>query len=124
MLDPIGSHRIRQNPIGFLETELHWNPTRKIPSKIQEIHVSDPTWDSIGSETVGIQCDSVTRISSDPPNSWDCSTWVAIVIWCLFQHCRSTAVEIGVVDEPSAYSIDTPASAKKSPEKNKDGYKV
>ncbi|CAF1544623.1 unnamed protein product, partial [Adineta ricciae] len=22
---------IRQNPIGFLETELHWNPTRKIP---------------------------------------------------------------------------------------------
>ncbi|CAF1284673.1 unnamed protein product [Adineta ricciae] len=49
---------------------------------------------------------------------------VAIVIWCLFQHCRSTAVEISVVDEPPAYSIDTPASAKKSPEKNKDGYKV
>ncbi|CAF1691605.1 unnamed protein product, partial [Adineta ricciae] len=37
---------------------------------------------------------------------------VAIVIWCLSQHCRSTAVEIGVVDKPSA---------KKSPEKNKDG---
>ncbi|CAF1686521.1 unnamed protein product, partial [Adineta ricciae] len=49
---------------------------------------------------------------------------VAIVIWCLFQHCRSTAVQIGVVDEPSAYSIDTPASAKRSPEKNEDGYKV
>ncbi|CAF1687276.1 unnamed protein product, partial [Adineta ricciae] len=49
---------------------------------------------------------------------------VAIVLWCLFQHCRSTAVEIGVVDEPPAYSIDTPASAKRSPEKNKDGYKV
>ncbi|CAF1212149.1 unnamed protein product [Adineta ricciae] len=49
---------------------------------------------------------------------------VAIVIWCLFQHCRTTAVEIGVVDEPPAYSIDTPASAKKSSEKNKDGYKV
>ncbi|CAF1479097.1 unnamed protein product [Adineta ricciae] len=42
---------------------------------------------------------------------------VAVVIWCLFQHCRSTAVEIGVVDEPPAYSIDTTASAKKSPEK-------
>ncbi|CAF1441471.1 unnamed protein product [Adineta ricciae] len=39
-------------------------------------------------------------------------------------HCRTTAVEIGVVDEPPAYSIDTPASAKKSSEKNKDGYKV
>ncbi|CAF1260085.1 unnamed protein product [Adineta ricciae] len=49
---------------------------------------------------------------------------VAIVIWCLFQHCRSAVVEICVMDEPSAYSIDTPASAKKSPEKNEDGYKV
>ncbi|CAF1313207.1 unnamed protein product [Adineta ricciae] len=29
----------------------------------------DPTWDPIGSETVGIQCDSVTRIASDPSNS-------------------------------------------------------
>ncbi|CAF1688739.1 unnamed protein product, partial [Adineta ricciae] len=48
----------------------------------------------------------------------------AIVIWCLFQHCRSTTVEISVVDEPPPYSIDTPASAKKSPEKNEDGYKV
>ncbi|CAF1562230.1 unnamed protein product [Adineta ricciae] len=25
---------IRQNPIGFLETELNWNPTRKIPSVV------------------------------------------------------------------------------------------
>ncbi|CAF1443383.1 unnamed protein product [Adineta ricciae] len=49
---------------------------------------------------------------------------VAIVIRCLLQHCRSTAVEIGIVDEPPTYSIDTPASAKKSPEKNEDGYKV
>ncbi|CAF1484365.1 unnamed protein product [Adineta ricciae] len=49
---------------------------------------------------------------------------VAIVIWCLFQHCQSTSVEISVVDEPPAYSIDTPASAKKSPEKNEDEYKV
>ncbi|CAF1356555.1 unnamed protein product [Adineta ricciae] len=38
---------------------------------------------------------------------------------CLFQHCRSTAVEISVVDEPPAYSTDTPASVKKSPEKIK-----
>ncbi|CAF1629187.1 unnamed protein product [Adineta ricciae] len=49
---------------------------------------------------------------------------VAIVIWCLFQHCRSTTVEMGVVDGPPAYAIDTPASAKKSAEKNEDGYKV
>ncbi|CAF1118250.1 unnamed protein product [Adineta ricciae] len=31
MLDPT----IRQNLIGFLETELHWNPTRKIPWLLQ-----------------------------------------------------------------------------------------
>ncbi|CAF1687052.1 unnamed protein product, partial [Adineta ricciae] len=48
---------------------------------------------------------------------------VVIVIWRLFQHCRSIAVEISVVDEPPAYSIDTPTSAKKSPEK-KDGYSL
>ncbi|CAF1265130.1 unnamed protein product [Adineta ricciae] len=80
MLDPT----IRQNPIGFLETELHWNPTGKIPSKIQEIHVSDPTWDRIPSESNAIPSPGFHRIRPIPVGSdkilywipvWDCSTW-------------------------------------------------
>ncbi|CAF1528647.1 unnamed protein product [Adineta ricciae] len=40
------------NPIGFRETELHWSPTAKIPSKIRKIHLSNPTRFYMGSHRI------------------------------------------------------------------------
>ncbi|CAF0958665.1 unnamed protein product [Adineta ricciae] len=63
---------IRQNPIGFLETELHWNPTRKIPLKIQEIHVSDPR----PSESNAIPSPGFHRIRRIPVGSDKILYWI------------------------------------------------
>ena len=48
----------------------------------------------------------------------------AIITWHVLYHCRSKPADTCVVDQPPAYSIDTPGSNKKSSKSNEDEYKV
>lgn len=48
----------------------------------------------------------------------------AFITWHVLYHCRSKPAETGVVDQPPAYSIDTPGAIKKSSKSNEDEYKV
>ena len=49
---------------------------------------------------------------------------IAFIIWHLFYDCRSMPAGTGVVDQPPAYSIDTPGSNKKYSKGNEDEFKV
>ena len=48
----------------------------------------------------------------------------AFITWHVLYHCRSKPADTCVVDQPPAYSIDTPGSNKKSSKSNEDEYKV